>query len=184
MPARVPAFHALTGPLAPLPAVFVFIPSFFSLSWCRVRRVGEDSNPNSLARHGQRYKYYAGKGAGVPCSYRTAGTPAGSLCLYPFFLFLSWCSVRRVGEDSNPNSLARHGQRYKYYAGKGAGVPCSYWTAGNLPAVFVFIPSFFSCPGVVFAVSAKIPIQIPLPDTGNATHIMPARVPAFHENNQ
>ena len=127
MPARVPAFHALTGPLAPLPAVFVFIPSFFSLSWCR---------------------------------------------------------VRRVGEDSNPNSLVRHGQRYKYYAGKGAGVPCSYWTAGNLPAVFVFIPSFFSCPGVVFAVSAKIPIQIPLPDTGNATHIMPARVPAFHENNQ
>jgi hypothetical protein len=25
MPARVPAYHALTGPLAPLPAVFVFI---------------------------------------------------------------------------------------------------------------------------------------------------------------
>jgi hypothetical protein len=33
----------------------------------------------------------------------------------------------------------------------------------------------------VFAVSAKIPIQIHLSDTDNATNTVPARVPAFHE---
>ena len=107
--------------------------------------------------------------------------PAGSLCLFPFFLFLSWCSVRRVGEDSNPNSLVRHGQFYKYYAGKGAGVPCSYRTAGTPAGSLCLYSSFFSCPGVVFAVSAKIPIQIHLSDTDNATNTVPARVPAFHE---